>query len=391
MRVYIKGLNSCVMRRQKLKQYGDYLIYHGHTLVDAPKQSDVILVWTCAFRQDVKDNSIAELVKYENRYNADVIAAGCLPDIDLEDLKQHFHGKIVSWKDDENQLDAIFKTKECDFAEYLKVYAENKLCDVAEQHRKDNPTEYITFHDQFVKIVISQGCTFSCSYCSERLAFPPYQSFPSADIVEQCKQRIKETNQFDIMFMADSVGEYGSDINSSLPELLHKTIAIDSRIKIALSNLNPASFMQYFDDYLDLIQNNKIAHVNLPIQSASPPLLESMNRTYTAEEIDKIFTAFNDLNFTRFDTHLIVGFPGETETDIQTTIDFILKHRFGYILVSRFMEAPKIEAANLPDKVDDTTFELHINLVRQSLGNKGIILNVDDSSLMQDRFARLNR
>ena len=73
MKVYVKGLNSCVMRKRNLCHYREYLIANGHELVSEPAESDFILIWTCGFRADVRDNSLEQVVRYEREYSAKVI------------------------------------------------------------------------------------------------------------------------------------------------------------------------------------------------------------------------------------------------------------------------------------------------------------------------------
>ena len=73
MKVFIKGLNSCTMRNQKLQQYLNFLVTNGHEVVDTPEKSDVIVLWTCAYRGDVRDNSIFEIQRYEKQFEGEVI------------------------------------------------------------------------------------------------------------------------------------------------------------------------------------------------------------------------------------------------------------------------------------------------------------------------------
>ncbi len=85
MNVYIKGLNACVMRKQKIVQYEDYLIANGHKIVPSPEDGNVILVWTCAFRSDHRDASVDKIQEYLTTYNdVKIVVTGCLPDISPE-------------------------------------------------------------------------------------------------------------------------------------------------------------------------------------------------------------------------------------------------------------------------------------------------------------------
>jgi len=383
--VFIKGLNSCPMRRQKLQQYRHFLTANGHEIVDNPRNSDVILLWTCAFRGDYRDNSISEIQRYQREYGSELIVAGCLPDIAPELLKENFPGRVINWRDDEEKMK--FFGRKAELSQVPLIYTEKKLCDDASKYRKENDKD-ATFQDQFLKLVVSEGCGFKCTYCSERLAFPPFHSFPEDELVEACRRAVEETGQLEVILLADNLGAYGSDISSSLPQLIHKLKGIHPDLKLALSNLNPAYFIKYYDDMVGFLHNGDIRHLNLPIQSASASILKSMNRPYTRDDIDKSFGLLNSIGFTEFDTHIIVGFPGETEEDFEETVQFILRHRPRYVLSSGFMESPAAAASRLPHKVDEETKRQRLHNAGARLRSVNIICNVDGDTA--DRLRRLN-
>ena len=108
MKVFIKGLNSCTMRNQKLQQYLNFLVTNGHEVVDTPEKSDVIVLWTCAYRGDVRDNSIFEIQRYEKQFEGEVIVAGCLPDIAPKLLSEKSSSRVINWRDDEDKMEEFF-------------------------------------------------------------------------------------------------------------------------------------------------------------------------------------------------------------------------------------------------------------------------------------------
>ena len=96
MKVFVRGLNSCGMRSVNIQRYRDCLVANGHELVNNPDDSDVILLWTCAFRGDVRDNSLSVIKRYAETCGDKLVVGGCLPDIDRELLRKHFRGSILS-------------------------------------------------------------------------------------------------------------------------------------------------------------------------------------------------------------------------------------------------------------------------------------------------------
>ncbi|MBF0157326.1 MAG: radical SAM protein [Magnetococcales bacterium] len=389
MKVFIKGLNSCVMRRQTLERYRQVIHDNGQTLVATPEESDVILVWTCGFRADVRDNSLEQLERYQERWPGKVVAAGCIPDISPDLLSERFSGTVLPWKSDQEGLERLFGRK-ADEAKGPPVFVEAPLCEDTTSFRAAHPDRDATFHDQFVKLVVAEGCNFKCSYCSERLAFPAYRSFSPERLVAQCREMVAASGCKNVMLLADSLGEYGHDLGLGLPELMQRLLEIDPALRLALYNLNPASFINHSEALFEFLRAGRICHLNLPIQSASASVLKRMNRTYSREELDRLFTGLNRLNFTAFDTHVIVGFPGETDADIDETVAFLLRHRPRYVLVSVYMDTPDAPAHRLPDQVPREKAMERIQAVESRFQAAGILCNSEESAINRDRLRRVN-
>jgi threonylcarbamoyladenosine tRNA methylthiotransferase MtaB len=384
MKVFLKGLNGCTMRKQKLKSYADFVEANGHSIVSDSDSADKVILWTCGFREDFRETSVLEIDRYHARYPGKLIVAGCLPDISPESMGDS-EEVIAPWKQDNTILETIFGNG-FPLVSASNVFGEENICDDPAAFRKANPGKDVTFHDQFVKLVVSEGCNYECTYCSERLAFPPYRSFHEEELVAKCGQLVEKTGCYDVILLSDSLGEYGCDMGGSLALLMGKLFSIDPRVKIALNNLNPAGFMKFQTDILDFMKAGRIRHLNLPIQSASGKILKLMKRPYTREDIDTVFGILNDTHFTEFDTHIIVGFPGETEADFTETIQFVLRHRPKYVLASGCMVLENMSTAVLPDKVDELTKKRRLNIFDNYMRNAGIICNTDDSKLALERL-----
>lgn len=390
MKVFVKGLNGCWVRKTDIQRYCDFLTANGHELVDDPKGSDATLLWTCAFRSDYRDNSLSEMERYQKEFNTKLIVAGCLPDIDPELLEKKFDGEVMAWCDDEKKLEAFFGATKKKLSDIPRNLSEKKLYDDVATLRKENPDVEAAFADQFIKLHIQEGCKFQCAYCSEILAFPPYRSFPMNEIMESCKQVVADTGVHDVMLLGDSIGDYGHDIGQTLSSLMRELKTIHPDLKFALHAFNPTHFIQFYDDIKYFLLNGDIAHLCLPIQSASPQILRSMKRPYTRDGLDKIFTLLNDIGFKEFETHLIIGFPGETEADYEESINFVLHYRPKYVLASGFMEAPGAPASKFPNKVDKEIIVRRLKSLERRLNAAGIICNTDNSELSVSRFKGLN-
>ena len=389
MKIFIKALNGCVMRRQKIEQYKKFLIDNWYEIVDSPNKSSIIIVWGCSFRSDWRDNSLAVINYYVDNFESQyIVVAGCLPSIAPEYIKKNPRVKIIPWKNDDVMFNDLFSaTRELSL--YNEVFAEKRICKNAALFRKRHPGADVTFHDQFIKVVIAIGCSFKCSYCSERLAFPKHKSFPEKEIIKKCCDIIDETAVYDVMLMADNLGQYGANIGSNLPNLMYKLIKEQPKIKFALNNFNPIYFLKFKESMESFIKEGDIKHLNLPIQSASDKILKLMNRPYKVKDLNKIFDTLKELNFKDFDTHIIVGFPGETDDDVEKTLKFLLRIKPRYILASRYMGANNAPSSSLPNEVDDVTACNRIKRISNVLNGASILFNTDGSTLSMERLKKL--
>jgi len=390
MKVFIKGLHGCSMRKVNVRRYRDFVLANGHKVVNNPADSDIVLLWTCAFRKDFRDNSLFEIEHYKEKYKSELVVAGCLPDIDGGLLRKQFSGCVINWRDEEGKLEKVFGSDKTSFSEIASVVVEDKFCTDVEKYKVENPDMDVTFHDQFIKLYTSEGCPYECSYCSERLAFPPFHSFPLNDLVEASRKMVEQTKYYKVMLLGDCLGEYGRDNGSNFPAFIRKLKTIHPDIQFALNNFNLVNFIRYYKCMIEFLQEGYFCHLNLPIQSASSRILKLMKRPYTHKDLHIVFSLLNRIGFSEFDTHLIIGFPGETERDHEETINFILEHRPKYVLISGFLESPRMPACKLPNKVDGETKVRRLKNAEERIKAVGIICNTDHCELSTDRFRKLN-
>lgn len=391
MKLFIKNLASCRARIEKTNEYERYAEANGHTIVKSPREADSILVWTCGFRDDFKLSSVDKINEYLEKTSASIILAGCLNDIDRSVLPaESDRVRFVQWKNDEVDL-ACTLGGELSLNTFRRPLAQRKLCDNAAQHRALNPESTAMFADQFNILIISSGCRYSCAYCSEKLVFPDYQSHSPESLVQAARELYAANGVKEFCLMADSVGQYGIDMDYTLPRLIDLLRKVVGDLSFALNNLNPSCVLGDMDNYMRLIREGAIIHLNLPLQSASDAMLEAMQRGYRKADIEYLYSRLEEEGFTAHDTHLLSGFPGESEYDIETTIDFFFRHRPRYVLLSRFMPCKGTIADSLPRKIPIDVATARIKKIVQQLEAMGIICNFDDSEISKTRRSRLSK
>lgn len=336
------------MRRVNTTQYREALVQNGYELVNSPEKADKVLVWTCAVRGDFHDNSIAVLQDLESK-GYSVIAAGCLPSINPEQIEGNFHGEIIHYNNDKEEFAAIFGVTLVD-APYPVAEAPIPL--PIDEYKKLHPELKIGNDDQYIKIFLSEGCTKRCSYCTEIRAFPPYRSFPKDKIVAKAREMVERTGVKDIALFGDDIGAYGVDTGTTLIELIRDLKAIHPGVRISLKQIHPSWCLHYKDELSELVKNKTIFQALVPIQSASNRVLKVMKRGYTSKDLHTVFgTIFGGADV-ELETHVIAGFPTETPEEWEETVRFILQYKFRYVMGNIFMPGPNTEAAEMPGQID---------------------------------------
>lgn len=179
-------------------------------------------------------------------------------------------------------------------------------------------------------IIISSGCTGTCTYCVIKNVSGKYFSISTKDIINQFNIGLNKGYKV-FRFLGEDVGAYGLDRKTSITELLKKILEKKGEYYLILEDFNPKWLIKYKDDLLPLLESNShhIHHIVIPLQSGSEKILKSMKRQYTAEAVLKTIQKINNFDpKIKLSTHVIVGFPGETEDDFQATINALKKINF---------------------------------------------------------------
>jgi len=392
-KVYIKGLFPCDCRKINVQKYYDFFNYNGYSLTSSIKNSDVVVLWTCGFRDDYRKNSVNLIYQILELVNIPVIICGCLPHIDpdlLQQLESHKQCVVVPWRDEMKFFSQFIYSDHKPYSSIKPKYVEKKLVEDLASYRKENKKPDRTFSDQFVKLFISEGCSLNCSYCSEKRTFPDYHSYPFHDLINSCSDLIETYNEYHIMLIADNVGEYGLDINYTLPDLILALFELDDKVKVGIQNLNPTYFKRYFDSFTNFIKNDRMLHLRLPIQSASDKILKTMNRTYSKSDLHEIFSFMVKVGFNDFSTDMICGFPGESENDYQETLKFLLNYVPTYVNLSAFMSSSSIPAGLYDDQIPEKEKRIRVFEAEKLLKEQGVYCNTDFGLTSDHRRSIIN-
>ncbi|HLP05524.1 MAG TPA: radical SAM protein, partial [Paludibacter sp.] len=224
-----------------------------------------------------------------------------------------------------------------------------------------------------IKLFISEGCTFRCSYCAEIKAFPEYKSFPLSKIVEEAKRMVEKTGEKRLCLWSDDTGAYGTDIGLTLPDLLDALVKEIAGAKISIIQINPFYWNKYKDRILQHVQTGTVFQIEAPIQSANNRVLELMKRPYTNDELRGLFGPVKGIAGFELLTHMIVGFPSETEEEFMETLNFILEFKPRWVLTSAYMSVPDTVAACMEHHLSGEERYRRIQYAYEKMKKMGIV------------------
>jgi MiaB-like tRNA modifying enzyme len=201
---------------------------------------------------------------------------------------------------------------------------------------------------------IEEGCMDACAFCSTRLVKGRLHSFTPELIVEQVDALVND-GCYEIQLTGQDCACYGFDIGTNLAELVQKILAkVPGNYKIRLGMGNPRHMSMYLEALLDCFADERLyKFVHIPVQSGSDRVLLAMNRKHTAEDFRRLATLFNT-RFPRFtlSTDLIVGFPGEAQSDFEQTLRLVEETRPTVCNITRFVARPGTPAARAEASAD---------------------------------------
>ena len=343
MKIHIETY-GCAANQSNSEIMAGILEKAGHKLVDRD-DCEIIIVNTCTVKGTTEKKVLSE-IKLLSRSGKIVIVAGCMGEVQLDDIKianpdAHVIGINLVSKIDQ-VVDEIIKIE----SGCVEIFNDkvHELVNVAK--KRINPKINI--------VQISQGCDNSCSYCIVRSAKGHLVSFDPRNILTDIEKSIDD-GCAEIWLTSQDCAAYGSDINMSLPALLRKIVLIPGDFKVRIGMMNPKSVLPILDDLVVAFKNEKIfKFLHMPVQSGSDKVLKDMNRGYSISEVKKILSKFRkDVKQVSFATDVIAGYPTESDEDYKMTKDFLKDEMPEMINISGYTPRPMTIAKRLKNHASE--------------------------------------
>jgi threonylcarbamoyladenosine tRNA methylthiotransferase CDKAL1 len=375
-KVYIDSI-GCVENALEGQRIAEFFSQNNWRVTKEPKQADLLLVNTCGVIGSKERQSVHKIQELEKikQPSARIIICGCLPDINLEVLKETISNH--SKPDDEHivtpaTISRFNQIVEADIpietvvsnqvaSRYMRhrlhfVHIGRRIIDVFQHLKLPLPPHikrvfYCFEEPDWHYIKICSGCLLNCSFCAIKFAKGKLVSKSPDEIILELRAGLVK-GQKSIVLAGDDTGAYGRDINADLVELLSMMVAESGDFHIYIRNLEPIWFIRMFERLKPLFQTGKIRGITIPVQSGSNRILKAMKRGYTIEEFCQCVSVLNrEVENLFVITHVMVGFPGETSADFRKTLQLVSKLRFDGVAPEQYYPRPRIPALELPNPI----------------------------------------
>ena len=323
----------------------------GMELTSELEEADIIIVNTCGFIGDAKEESIETILEVselrETGNLKKLIVAGCLAQKYSEEILKELP-----------EVDAVIGTGDIDKIE--------KVVDEILENKKVVETSNMTFlanantervlttasHTAYLKI--SEGCNRSCTYCIIPQMRGRLRSRTIEDIVEEAK-RLVASGVREINLLAQETTEYGIDLygDKKLAALMRELCKIKDLKWLRTYYMHP----EYVTDELIEVMKTEekiCKYFDVPIQHVSDNILKNMARAKSGEQVKDVLSRIRKaIPDATIRTTLIVGFPGETEENFQELLEFVREFEFDYAGVFKYSREEDTVAYNLPNQVPE--------------------------------------
>lgn len=319
---YFLRTYGCQMNVHDSEEIKYYLESLGYTAVDVLEDADIVILNTCAIRENAKDKVFGYLgrCKHLKKTKSDLIIAitGCLMQQpkEIEEIhNRHKYIDIIVGTHNLNELPSMIINANQKHLQEIEVYSNSDI--VFENVKYNRDSKFSAW------INIIYGCDKFCTYCIVPYTRGRERSRKIEEILDEVRD-LKNKGYLEITLLGQNVNAYGKDLNLGydFATLLEEVAKIGiPRIRFVTSH--PWNFT---DKMIDVIAkyDNVMPYVHLPIQSGSDEILKKMNRKYTIDEYKKLFDEIKSkVKNVSITTDIIVGFPNESDEDFQKTLDIV--------------------------------------------------------------------
>ena len=340
---------GCKVNQYETNAMAQKFIEHGYEVVEFDEYADVYIVNTCTVT-NVADRKSRQMLRRAKEINKDAtfVACGCYAQVAKDELKKIPEIDLIIGNNEKNDIIQIVENH------ISQKGAEDLVSDV--MYKLDYVELGTTTYTEKTRAVIKvqDGCDRFCSYCLIPYARGHIRSRKIENVIEEIKKVVEEGIN-EVVITGIHIASYGRDFkgeNIGLIDLLEEINKIQGLHRIRLGSIEPTIITDEFVERLSKL--DKICdHFHLSLQSGCTETLKRMNRRYTTEEFrdvtKRLRAKFPNAALT---TDIIVGFPGETDDEFNTTYEFLKDIAFYKMHIFKYSQRKGTKAAVMPNQVD---------------------------------------
>ena len=335
----------------------------GYEFTDDETQAEIIVINTCCFINDAKEESINTILEMAAQKKKGVcqalIVTGC--------MAERYRQEII---DEIPEVDALLGTASySEIAEVIEMVLNGRSVQIysdLNQVKELNYNRVLTTGGHYAHLKISEGCDKCCTYCVIPKVRGNYRSIPMDNLLKQAEILVSKGVK-ELILVAQETTVYGVDLygKKMLPELLKKLCAIEELVWIRIMYCYPEEIT---DEIIQTIkEEEKICkYVDMPIQHSEDEILKRMGRKTDRKQIENIVEKLRkEIPGISIRTTLISGFPGETDEDHENLMDFVQKMQFDRLGVFTYSREEGTPAAKMKNQVTKKVSEKRRNQIME--------------------------
>ena len=348
-RTYVVETYGCQMNVHDSERIAGLLDEAGFTPVEPGVQADIVVFNTCAVRENADNKLYGNLsflapIKKANPH-MQIAVGGCLAQKDQATiLKKAPYVDVVFGTHNVGSLPVLLERAR------IEEESQIEILESLEHFPSTLPARRLSAFSSWVSV--SVGCNNTCTFCIVPTLRGIEKDRSAKDILNEVRALVDQ-GVIEITLLGQNVNAYGVDFGdrSAFANLLKDCGEIDGLERVRFMSPHPRDFT---DDVIEAMATtaNVMPHLHMPLQSGSNSILQAMRRSYRTDRylgiIDRVRSAMPHASIT---TDIIVGFPGETESDFQATMDLCTEARFAAAYTYQYSKRPGTPAASMPDQV----------------------------------------
>ena len=348
-RTYTVETYGCQMNVHDSERIAGLLDEAGYIPVTEGEQADVVVFNTCAVRENADNKLYGNLsflapIKKANPH-IQIAIGGCLaPERPSPIIKRAPYVDVVVGTHNVGSLPVLLERAR------IEEESQVEILESLEHFPSTLPARRYSAFSAWVSV--SVGCNNTCTFCIVPALRGVEKDRAATEIMAEVRALVDQ-GVIEITLLGQNVNAYGVDFGDreAFAKLIRECGKVDGLERVRFMSPHPRDFT---DDVIDAMAQtpNAMPHLHMPLQSGSDRILQQMRRSYRTDRykgiIERVRSAIPDSHIT---TDIIVGFPGETEEDFQSTLDLCTQVRFSAAYTYQYSKRPGTPAATMPNQV----------------------------------------